>query len=62
MSQAPQNTHAQSGRTRDEAEGHDGMKVKLLAGTKRGQVGQVVILNWQAAQAEIAAGRAVTQE
>jgi hypothetical protein len=54
---APQNAKAQSG-TRDMAESGDGVKVRLLAGTKRGVVGQTVVLAWQSAQAEIAAGRA----
>ena len=52
----------QSGRTRDEAEAFDGMKIKLLAGTKRGQVGQVVVLSRQSALAEIQKGFAVSLE
>jgi hypothetical protein len=59
---APSNTKPQSGRTRDEAEAHDSWKVKLLAGTKRGAVGSIVSLSYQAAQVEINAGRAQTQE
>lgn len=59
---APQNPKPQSGRTRDEAEAHDGMKIKLLASTKLGKPGNIVTLAWQQAQIEIAAGRAAAQE
>lgn len=55
-------TKPQSGRTRDEAEALDGMKVKLLAGTKRGMPGQIVVLSRQSALAEINKGLAVSQE
>jgi hypothetical protein len=60
------NIHHQAGEPsvtpHDRVESKDGMKVKLLLGTKEGQVGQVVVLNWQKAQREIAAGRAESKE
>jgi hypothetical protein len=56
------NGKAQSGRDRHEAEKNDGMKVKLVVATPHGQAGEIVILSYQVALHEIAAGRAISQE
>ena len=52
----------QSGRTRDEAEANDGMKIKLPVGSKRGPAGQIVVPSRNSALSEIANGHAVSQE